>query len=289
MILVAVDGSAAADAALTLALNLARRNGELLIVHAIDVVAVASESVTPYGGDPTTMLNVLEQDEREILAEALARAQKAAVPATTISLQGGIAEQIVAIANERRVEAIVMGTHGRRGIDRFVSGSVAESVVRTAPVPVFVINETFAKGTAGGPFRRIFVAADGSEPASAAAHVAIALAAADGAQVVFCNVLAEKENSPVAFDVAQKLAKDQGVDSGTLLVHGRDPAEVLIASAESSHADLIAIGTHGRGGFNRLVLGSVADGVIRNSPIPVLVVRGAEVVNRRAAAPSFSS
>jgi nucleotide-binding universal stress UspA family protein len=264
------------------------RGAELLIVHAINIVAVCAESVTPYGGDPTAALNILQADEREILDEALARVRKAGIPATTVSLKGNIAEQIVSLSQERHAEAIVMGTHGRRGVERLVAGSVAEGVLRTATVPVFVINEEFTPAAGRAPFHRIFIAADGSAPATAAAHFAIDLAATDSARIIFCHVVGEKENAPVSFEVAQRLAAGLHVESATLTVHGNDTAEVIIASAEASGADLIALGTHGRRGLDRFVLGSVAEGVIRNSPIPVVVVRSGEHVSGRPASSSHN-
>jgi nucleotide-binding universal stress UspA family protein len=273
--LVPVDGSAAADAALTLALNLARPSGgELLIVHAINTAAVVAECVTPYGGDPTAALNILEADEQKILDAAFARAREAGITATSMALDGAAAEKIVQVARERHADAIVMGTSGRRGVERFIAGSVAEGVLRTAPVPVFVIHEGFTAAADRAPFRRILVAVDDSTPAGAATRFAIDLAARDGAGIVFCHVVGENEEPPSMLESTQKLAAERGVESATLTVHGRDTAEIIIASAEASRADLIALGTHGRRGLDRFILGSVVEGVVRNSPIPAVVVRG---------------
>ena len=273
--LVPVDGSAAAGVALTLALTLTRsRVDQLLIVHAINTAAVAAECVTPYGGDPTAALNILEVDEREILDAAVARAREAGVPATPIAVDGATSEKIVQVARDRHADAIVMGTSGRRGIERLVAGSIAEGVLRTASVPVFVIHEGYTPEAGRAPFQRILVAVDDSISAAAATRFAIDLAAVGGAGIVFCHVVGEKEESSSTFEIAQKLAAERGVESATLTVHGRDTAEIIIASAEASRADLIALGTHGRRGLDRFILGSVAEGVVRNSPIPAVVVRG---------------
>ena len=139
-ILVAVDGSAAASAGLREALRLAKREGaELCILH------VVNESV-PYtplaGAPPINLIALLLGSGRALLKKAQSQARKQGVEATTIlveTTQRDAAGTIVAQARKRRVELIVLGTHGRRGMLRLVLGSDAEQVVRTAPVPVLLV------------------------------------------------------------------------------------------------------------------------------------------------------
>jgi nucleotide-binding universal stress UspA family protein len=139
-ILVAVDGSAAASAGLREALRLAKREGaELCILH------VVNESV-PYtplaGAPPINLIALLLGSGRALLKKAQSQARKHGVEATTIlveTTQRDAAGTIVAQARKRRVDLIVLGTHGRRGMLRLVLGSDAEQVVRTAPVPVLLV------------------------------------------------------------------------------------------------------------------------------------------------------
>jgi nucleotide-binding universal stress UspA family protein len=139
-ILVAVDGSAAASAGLREALRLAKREGaELCILH------VVNESV-PYtplaGAPPINLIALLLGSGRALLKKAQTQARKQGVEATTIlveTTQRDAAGTIVAQARKRRVDLIVLGTHGRRGMLRLVLGSDAEQVVRTAPVPVLLV------------------------------------------------------------------------------------------------------------------------------------------------------
>jgi nucleotide-binding universal stress UspA family protein len=139
-ILVAVDGSAAAAAGLREALRLAKREGaELCILH------VVNESV-PYtplaGAPPINLIALLLGSGRALLKKAQTQARKQGVEATTIlveTTQRDAAGTIVAQARKRRVDLIVLGTHGRRGMLRLVLGSDAEQVVRTAPVPVLLV------------------------------------------------------------------------------------------------------------------------------------------------------
>ena len=269
-----IDGSGSAERALSLAIGLAgTRHGELIIAHDINLVALCAEGIGAFGADPRPVIDILEREEEKLLADALSKARESEVSATTVALDGNPASQILALAQERGVDAIVMGTQGKRGVERFVVGSVAESVLREAPMPVFVVNEECKQIPRGGRFHRIFVAADASGPATAAAHFAVHLAASDRAEIVFCHVAGERDETPLSFEVAQKLAADRGVQSEPLVVHGRHTAEVILASAQATGSDLIAIGTHGRRGFDHIVLGSVAETVVRNSTLPVVVVR----------------
>lgn len=270
--LVAVDGSEPSGAAIELALRLARTtDGELIFTHAINTVAVIAGSTTSYGGGPTTALTVLANDECAILSAAAARAKKAGVPAETIPVDGAIASSIVRLGQLKDVDAIVIGTHGRRGIGRFLLGSTAEGVVRAATVPVFVIHEQ-APGAAGrAPFRCIAVALDDSEVATAAARAATEIAQRCKASLVFTHATHGFEEIAACIERARREATDAGVESATLVVQG-NPVDAILASAESIGADLIVLGTHSRSGVDRLFLGSVAEGVMRASRLPVMVV-----------------
>ena len=139
-ILVAVDGSPTSMKGLREAIRLAKgERVELCILH------VVNESV-PYaplaGAPPINLIALLLDSGRALLKKAQAQARKQGVAATTIlveTAQRDAAGTIVAQARKRRVDLIVLGTHGRRGMLRLVLGSDAEQVVRTAPVPVLLV------------------------------------------------------------------------------------------------------------------------------------------------------
>jgi nucleotide-binding universal stress UspA family protein len=114
-ILVPVDGSAASDCALRLALRLVARDGEIVVAHVIDRAAIIAQCVTPYGGDPIPAIEVQEAEERAMFARASDRAGQAGVPLSTASLDGSAVSSITLLATNRHVGAIAMGTHGRSG------------------------------------------------------------------------------------------------------------------------------------------------------------------------------
>ncbi|HQR72166.1 MAG TPA: universal stress protein [Burkholderiaceae bacterium] len=140
-ILAAVDGSGTSTRALRAALALAgEQRSRLTIVHVVDTVPVIVDS--PY--DPTDYQAAARKAGEQVLRRAAAMAQKAGVPATPRLLElqqvaDRAADGIVDAARQARADLIVIGTHGRRGVSHLLLGSVAESVVRIASMPVLLI------------------------------------------------------------------------------------------------------------------------------------------------------
>ena len=142
-------------------------------------------------------------------------------------------------------------------------------------------------------YRRLLVADDGSEPGAAALHEAIRLAKSDGGElhIVFVAfhpktfghpmvnlVAAEEALQAEGRDVLVRAAQEvsaAGVTATTALVTADrgSIASTLLAEAEQWHADLIVMGTHGRRGLGRVVIGSVAESLLRAASLPVLLVR----------------
>lgn len=297
-ILVPVDGSESAAKAITLALRLAREHGaELLFCHAVDYAGIASETAMAAGVDLAGTFAVLDEGAKEVLAEAGARARAAGVRYSAYKLEGRSAPAISSFAVERQADAIVMGTRGLGGLPHLLLGSTAEGILRSATVPVFVVHadSRVAALEAKPGFERITVAVDDSEPADAAAAFAAELALPSSSRMTFVDVVdsdalyehvsryggygavetqQEWENEAKHLvDVAQRRAKEAGVRATEAVVAFGDPAENLLSCASSSNADLLAIGTHGRRGLRRLMLGSVAEAVVRKSKVPVVVIR----------------
>lgn len=139
-ILVPVDGSPTSKLGLQEAIKLAKATGaKLRFVYAVNDFVIDSDYLTP----PTyeLLLEGLRIDGREILEEAKQMASQAEVEFTTDLLEttGRVSELILAAAREWPADLIVMGTHGRRGLNRLVLGSDAEMVLRSAPVPVLFV------------------------------------------------------------------------------------------------------------------------------------------------------
>ncbi|MGD9903979.1 MAG: universal stress protein [Dehalococcoidia bacterium] len=201
------------------------------------------------------------------------------------------------IANRARADAvdlIVMGTHGRSGFDRLMTGSVTERVLRTAPCPVLTIPPHAAPAAEGGPLARILCAVDFSPASEAALRLALDLARqSNGAVTVLHAVEWLEEEEPRAhahFNVSEYrryLRQDvktrldslltnesrEWCDIDTMVTFGRAHREVLRVAHEQG-TDLIVMGAQGRGGMGLALFGSATPPVVRDAACPVLVVRG---------------
>lgn len=141
-ILVPVDGSGTSDRALAEAIRLARLSGgQLRLLHVVDALSV---SLTPESLMPANPAfhDMLREGGRVILARALQAARDAGVPADTVLLDAlalRVSPLIVDEAAHWGADLIVVGTHGRRGVQRVLLGSDAEQVVRLSPVPVLLV------------------------------------------------------------------------------------------------------------------------------------------------------
>ncbi|MGA7571432.1 MAG: universal stress protein [Candidatus Aquilonibacter sp.] len=137
-ILVAVDASDAAGAALGLARRLAREDAaNLLLVNVVDVskYLLVCGYETPY---PVDTIQVMRDAGAEMLSDAKTQCEADGLIAETIAAEGDSCEEILRIADDNRVGLICMGTHGRKGFAHLFIGSVAEGILRRANVPVIV-------------------------------------------------------------------------------------------------------------------------------------------------------
>ena len=137
-ILVAVDASDAASAAIDLARRLAKEDAaNLLLVNVVDVskYLLVCGYETPY---PVGTIQVMRDSGAEILSDAKAKCESNGLTTETIAAEGDTCDEILRIAGDNGVGLICMGTHGRKGLAHLFIGSVAEGILRRANVPVIV-------------------------------------------------------------------------------------------------------------------------------------------------------
>lgn len=234
------------------------------------------------------LLHVLEQpgpveSGRAYLEKAAGALRSKGIASSSCLRQGDVAEQIVSFAHIAEAGLIAMATHGRRGLRRLMAGSVTESVLRRAEVPLIVCRP----GTGLREWKRILVGLDGSARAekilSDIAWIARGVRASvdvleatlpvvvPGAAGEFPAVFDAEDPLPYLRTICDRLAA-QGVPATPTARVGR-PATQIVQQAEETAAGLIAITTHGRSGLSRALAGSVAEEVLRTAPCPVLVRR----------------
>lgn len=198
-------------------------------------------------------------------------------------------EAITAYVEEQGVDLVVMGTHGRRGLQRLLIGSVTEEVLRTAPCPVLTVRGGEDQPSAWN-VRNVLAPVDFSEASLQAVKHTKELALTYGAQITLLHAVEEvmypsayglemaDAPGPEVIDRVEsslaELARDEigyehvVVDSTV----GYAPSTIL-DYAEANDVDLIVIATHGRSGLERLLLGSVTERVVRRASVPVFVVK----------------
>lgn len=230
---------------------------------------------------------------REVMAAQLPLEQMAGLPCETVARAGDPARVIVDEAVARHADLVVVGTHGRSGVARFLLGSVAERVVHLAPCPVLTVPSGAAHAPAS--FRRILCPVDFSPASEQAVGFALDLARqAEGGVTLLTVVewLAEDDPSgtagPDLAGLRATLAQDAkarlealvadeprtGCTIDEMVGTGRAHREVLRVAAERK-ADLVVMGAQGRGGAGLALFGSTTQQVLRGATCPVLVVRPA--------------
>ncbi|HXX92177.1 MAG TPA: universal stress protein [Planctomycetota bacterium] len=281
-ILVPLDGSVTAEAILPHVRRLLRRHDSEVIL-----LRVANP---PAAEDQMLMIEASLAAAREYVVGIKDRLEQQGVRARAEARVGPPAGTVLDLAEEEDVSLIAIATHGRTGLKRALFGSVAETVLRKSPVPVFTVRpfwsyELLPPGrTEAQPFKNILVPTDRSERSIAVLGPAIELARLFEARIVFLHVLdpdsrtkAQGKFSDKALaqerlrEFAQK-AESRGVKSVVRVEEG-DVAKVILETAREAGSDLIAIATHGRTGLSRLVTGSVTEEVLRKATLPLLVVR----------------
>jgi nucleotide-binding universal stress UspA family protein len=288
-ILVPTDGSEGAETASRHAARLAAAFGSRLqILSVVDERAFSDELVAA-GTAVEDRRATAEQRAADATAAIETLVESASVPCLTAVEEGVPDETIVSYADDHDVDLIAMGTHGRTGLDRVLIGSVAERVVRTSGVPVLT---TRSAPDANGGYDRILIPTDGSEAAGAAVEHGLAIAERFDATVHVLSVVdldalagaAEtgaglpavieslEEDCERAVDAVADRCSDRGLDVVTAIVEG-SPSRAIDEYVEREGIDLIAMGTHGRTGIERYLIGSVTERIVRTSDVPVLTVR----------------
>ena len=299
-ILVPTDFSDCADHALEHALDLAQRfDAAVHILHVVDKLDPGW-----YGLDETQeSAPQLRQRIREEAHKALkARADENSIDEeveTHISLQLSfdVSATIEEYVNERYIDLLVMGTHGRRGIERLMLGNVADKVVRHISCPVLTVNER-APWDTGEPVSDVLAPIDFSTSSEQALKIAEQFADLYGARVHLLFV-GEKRAVPTFSDTGlpgisymemdseiisnaenalQKLHEKAGRENlsvTTAIEHGH-AANEIIEYAESQGISLIVMATRGLTGMSHFLLGSTTERVVRAATCPALTFHAEE-------------
>jgi nucleotide-binding universal stress UspA family protein len=307
-ILVPLDGSVFAEHALPLAVSVARHcEATLRLLRVVPPLAdyffMPPEPTDPLAAE----LRQLYRAEAQAYLNDVAHRLKDAGPVIcdVMEEEEGVGESICADAVKTGAELIVLSSHGRGAVARFWLGSNADKLVRTAPVPVLLArppeNAPAADLRREAPLQHFLIALGGNTSAAQVVEPALALGKATGAvytlvrvvRPAFPNLLTDigagptppsgwiglnkidEQNCQKAEDYLRTVAERLRAAGATVQtrVHiAEQPAAAILREATLVGADMIALETHGRG-VSRLLIGSVADKVVRGTSLPVLVCR----------------
>lgn len=294
-----IDFSAESETAANEALGIARHLGaELVLIHVstpVDVPGLGPAANASGDRALEAMRQYLSQSverDRARLGQARERMSGHDVHVLQALIEGHADSGLCIAAKETGSDLLVVGTHGRTGLDWFLLGSVAQRVIRMADVDVLVARNR--RVDAGG-HRRVLVATDFSPSSARALDRALQLAAPDAEidvvhfyhqaphaelyAAVRASVGAELNDRLMAELTAAGqsfIAQRRAADGPTVRFYAVAEAPVpgIVHWLERQRFDLVALGSHGRRGFRRFLLGSVAEAVARRSPCSTLIARG---------------
>ncbi|GAB3670509.1 universal stress protein [Halopiger thermotolerans] len=278
-ILVPVDGSECADVAVDYAADLARRYDAT--VYVATVIDVRFVSAAP-------QYDNLRSEANALVDSVANRLEASGVATTSVVRTSKPYQGVLMVAEEYGADLIVMGTHGRTGVDRYLLGSVTERVLRRSDVPVLTVRN-HEEGGVSCPYDDVLVPTDGSEGAAAAYEPAIDLASTYDAtlhslSVIETNALGLEtapkgsdegpdEAARTALETVETNASEASVTDVVTEITFGSPYEEILAYVREHDVDLVVMGTHGRSGIPRYLLGSVAEKLVRTAPVPLMTVR----------------
>jgi len=287
-ILVPLDGSELSESILPFAMDIAERaRAEILLVTAIQPVGVWDATATAINWERE------EKAAADYLAAVEKRLADGGVRVRSLSLHGDAGQVILDTTDQEKADLVTMTTHGRSGVMRWLLGSVADRVVQHSKAPVMLVRATEGKPVPSPAAGRILVPLDGSEVAAGVLpfvkdyarlfdaslllfHAVSPVGSYPGFETANAQIVGElletmqKEAATMLAESAKKLeAEGFKCESAVSLSLAADG---ILAAAAESKAGLIAIGTHGRSGLSRTVIGSVANAVLRRSTLPCLLV-----------------
>jgi len=296
VVMVPLDGAPAAEAALPLAIDLAkRRKGAVRLVGVHAPPAVLLDGETLIGS--VIPDDSIRERETAYFADVQARVSATGVNVAADLLDGSVIASLAEYARDLKPEWIVMLSHARGSLARFFLGETATEFVRKSPSPVLLVHpndahDDFAKAPT---INRVLVPLDGSELAEQMLAPAAALAKTLDVEVELIMALAavpdmqaiaarhepglpgpwDPSSAPKKAELYLEHRADK-IRAGSIKVKCRvvpqgDAGHVIVAETKAHPGTVVALATHGRGGFSKMVSGSVADEVVRRTTSPVLV------------------
>lgn len=307
-VIVPLDGSKLAEQALPLGISVAQQMDRA--VQLVQVIPSPDQTFnyisTPDGPMmPIDIVETFRANAKRYLEHKKTQLVEAGIAVETSIIEGDVAAAIADFANKEEAAYLVMSTHGRGGLSRWMLGSVTDQLLRLTEYPLLIMRPKEASDTPLASetdaliptrlpqLKRIVVPLNGDSLAEQVLPHAKTLARAYGAELLlWCSVSAVapgmiyadiaaletrliEMNRKQARDYLNRIKVDLEMEGFKVsaAVGGMPITDKILAYGAKTDADLIAMSTNARGPIGRMIMGSVADAVIRAGPLPVLVVR----------------
>jgi nucleotide-binding universal stress UspA family protein len=281
-ILCPVDFFPASDAAVNYAAGLAANyDATLHLLHVMAPVIPGSFEFPMATVDITKSVEESCRRELKVLEEAL---RDTGVRVQIDLRSGDVYDEIKRVIEIEKPDLLVMGTHGRRGAERWFMGSTTEKMLRHTPVPLVTISATGDKAASPPRFRRILVTTDFSDGTPDALAYAFSVAQENESNVTLLHVLHD-----VSMDLSGKYRESliSGVQKQLDEMVPREarnwceintrvetgvPYRIILRTLEEEKVDLLVMNIHGKGMLDRALLGSTAERVVRAASCPVMMI-----------------
>ena len=287
---VALDGSEFAERALPAAAAISRLFDATLILISV-LPARGAMRVLPKGRSSGNPLEAGQAETEAYLSGLAARYRDQDIRVEYYVAAGPVAQSIDVLTNELGADVLIMSTHGRSGVSRFMMGSNASAFLQLLRLPLILLRPQALAAGERPALGKVLVTLDGSSFAEQVLPWAQLVSQVSSAEILLLIVPEVPEPSMYgamgdAIDELREQAesnarryldrtaatlREQGMPVRPL-VEGSRPATAILDVAEREGVDLIMLATHGRGGMERLFLGSVADRVVHHSRCPVLLI-----------------
>ncbi len=293
-ILVPLDGSGFAEQALPHAIQLVRAWRSKLRLASVHVPASSWDP----GREFSMVDPQLDQQLRDRELAYLSGIAKRIIDEHDFDvecavLDGAVADALETYVAQTRTDLIVLTSHGRGGLGRVVLGNVADQLIRRLEVPILAIRPV--DGAIRPPLRRILVPLDGSALADSIMEQAKMFARVTRAELMLAMIMQpvpvllppfvwppvqlleppeQREHAGRLYlDLWKQQLTEEGFAVQTRVRTARKVAKEILQLVKDEECGMLAIATHGAGGLDRIMLGSVTDQVLRHSEVPVLVLR----------------
>jgi nucleotide-binding universal stress UspA family protein len=294
-ILCPVDFFPASEAAVNYAAGLAANYAAA--VHLLHVITPVPATAYEYVIDSTEVMKAMEENSTRELDKLVAGLKEAGVDVQSELRVGDVYDEIKRAIEVVKPELIVMGTHGRRGVERWFLGSTTEKLLRHSPVPLVTISAAGERSFAAPQFQRILVTTDFSEGTADALTYAFSVAQENESKVTLLHVVHD-----ISADVSGKYRESliSGVRSqleAQVPAEARNwcdivtrvergvPYRMILKTIEEERPDLLIMNIHGKGMLDRALLGSTAERVVRVASCPVMMIPPMKRKLRRKARP----